>query len=209
MSNSERTKVFDDIKSQEAAFVSSLRDVLECLVNSLNIRDTPFKRTFLSDPVVALSLNLLFEIHKACSNFYYALVTIKNDNDIASAYSHFAPSLQLFAQYTAENSKFLNAVERNRKSITQCLTREMDFIPILFEPLNHYPKYRSLYQEFVRHTAEDNKDHAALVSALNDIVHQSEYVDVKLQEEKDSLMLLHLQNLCKYDFMFNMPYVFT
>jgi hypothetical protein len=195
-SSAERNKIFDTAKAHEADFITALRELLETVVNPINVRDTPFKRTFLNDPVVALSLSLLFEIHKACSNFYFALNYSKSDADIAKAYGDFAPSLQLFAQYTAENSKFLNTVERNRKNIAQCMSKEIDYIPVLIEPLNHYPKYRMHFQELVRNCV-GSKDSDILDATLNVLVHESEYVDIKLQEEKESLKLLALQSMCE------------
>lgn len=199
----ERTKIFDLAKTEEASFISSLHELLECLINPMGIKDTQFKRQFLSEAAVAVSFSLLAEIHKACSNFYYALVTMKNDGDIASAYADFAPSLQLFAQYASENSKLLNAIDRNKRNVNQCLTKEIDYLPVLIRPLEHYLKYRNYFEQFVN-VSTGSKHLSALSDALVAVVKQSEYVDIKLQEELESQLLLILQNKCKsfYDNIF-------
>lgn len=193
---SERTKIFDLAKTEEASLISALHELLECSINPMGIKDTQFKRQFLSEPAVAVSFSLLAEIHKACSNFYYALVTMKSDLDIANAYADFAPSLQLFAQYTSENAKLLDAINRNKRNFNQCLTKEIDYLPVFIRPLEHYLKYRNYFEEFVR-LSENSKHLSALSDALVAVVKQSEYVDIKLQEELDSQKLLLLQSACK------------
>ncbi len=192
----EREKIFDVLKTEEASFISALHELLECLITPMGVKDTQFKRGFLSEPAVAVSFSLLFEIHKACSSFYYSLVTKKSDQDIANAYANFAPSLQLFAQYAAENSKLLNAIDRNKRNVNSVLTKEIDYVPVIIRPLEHYLKYKNYFEQFVTLSA-DSKFVNGLNEALEAVTKQSEYVDIKLQEEKESLMLLMLQNKCK------------
>ena len=85
----------------------------------------------------------------------------------------------------------------------QCLTKEIDYTPIFIRPLEHYLKYRDYFEKFVN-LSESSKNLDVLNDALKAVVHQSEYVDIKLQEELESQLLLILQNKCKFIFFHQM-----
>eukprot|EP01031_Cornospumella_fuschlensis_P043121 gene43121-52701_t len=189
-----RKERFDSIVRGEAEFLTSLRTLVDGIIAVINVRDTPFKRTFLNDPSVAVSFNLLSEMHKACSSFHAVLSVAKSDMEICTAYTHFAPSLQLFAQYASENSKLLHAVERSRRDLSALLGDAAGSLaPSLILPLQHYPLYKTDFQDFVW-LSPGGQQYELLCSALDVIIAQSEFVDVKLKEEADSLLLLNLQS---------------
>lgn len=201
-SNSKSTKrreIFEASKNEEKKFVATLNEVIEKVINPLQLRDTVFKRNFLADAGVAVSFNLLADMQKTCSNFLVALEKSKNEGEIAAAHTQFAPSLQLFAQYASENSKLINAVERNRRGLAQVMESQGEFslAASILSPLQHYQKYRNDFQEYVWLTPENDKAATVLEAALDVIIAQSEYVDVKLKEEEEHLMLLALQSRCK------------
>lgn len=194
-----RKEIFDQSKGVEKKFVATLNDVIERVINPLLLRDTVFKRNFLGDAAVAVSFNVLTDMHKTCSNFLFALDAAKDEKEIAAAHTQFAPSLQLFAQYASENSKLINALERNRRGLVQMSDNltEFAFIENFLSPLQHYQKYRNDFQEYVWLTPENDPAINVLEIALDIIIAQSEFVDVKLKEEEEHLMLLTLQSQCK------------
>jgi uncharacterized protein (DUF1810 family) len=197
---SRRKDTFTGSKITEKKFVSLLQTVTEKVITPLLVRDTVFKRNFLSDAAVAVSFNLLADMLKTCSNFLNALENAADEKQIAAAHTQFAPSLQLFAQYASENSKLINALERNRRGLAQMSDslNDFGFIENFLSPLQHYQKYRNDFQEYVWLTPDDDKAVDVLETALDIIIAQSEYVDVKLKEEEEHLMLLTLQSRCKF-----------
>lgn len=188
-----RVERFQTITKGEADFLSGLQDLMNSVISVINVRDTPFKRTFLNDPAVAVSFNLLTDMHKACSSFHQVLTNSKSEIEICTAYTHFAPSLQIFAQYASENSKLLNAMERNRRELA-LLVGDISLAPAFIQPLQHYPLYQTDFQDYVWLSPPKSAHYELLCSALDAIIAQSEFVDVKLKEEADSLMLLNLQS---------------
>jgi hypothetical protein len=209
---SKRKEVFDTSKADEKKFVQLLSEVIEKVINPLQLRDTLFKRNLLSDAAVAVSFSLLMDMHKTCSNFLLSLENSKDEIQIAAAHTQFAPSLQLFAQYASENPKLISALDRNRRGLAQMMGdgnhREFSLESAILLPLQHYQKYRKDFQEYVWLTPETDKSAAVLESALDIIIAQSEYVDVKLKEEEEHLLLLALQSRCKFSVSFG-PHIFT
>jgi hypothetical protein len=191
-----RSERFSTIVGAEADFLALLQELVDSVINVVNVRDTPFKRSFLNDPAVAVSFNLLVEILKACTSFHRLLSSGKNDMDVCAAYTQFAPSLQLFAQYASENSKLLHAVERSQRELSMLMPGNR-LIPALISPLEHYPLYQTDFQDYVWLSNQKSKEYELLCKALDVIIAQSEFVDVKLKEEADSLLLLNLQNKCE------------
>lgn len=188
--------IMADIADSEANFITALQEAINGSIGPLQSKDTPFKRSFLNDPAVAVCVNLLTDMLNSCSNFSKTLLLAKTDADIAKYFALFAPNLQLFAQYAPENPKFLNAINTNFKNLTKV---NKNFDPsFAIKPLEHYMTYRQSLQDYVWSTPESSPDYETLSSALDSIIAQTEYIDNKLKEETDSLRLLELQHRCKF-----------
>lgn len=196
-----RVQLFQAIIQGQSQFISILNSFIESVIAPIAIRDTQFKRTMMSEPSVAVSFSLLQEIYNACSNFDSILRRAKTDIEIANAYVQFAPSLQLFAQYASENSTLLNSVKTNIRQLSAFLSAGQNLEGTLILPLEHYPKYKIDFQEFVWLTMPDTAEYNAVAGALDIIIGQTDYVDSKLKEEAESLMLLNLQNQCKLSWL--------
>lgn len=201
----QRKPKFNSVLSSENEFLKMLKVLIDTVITPLTLRDTNFKRSFLGDPSVGLSVSLLDEIYNASTNFLNLLNASKNEIDISKAYLGFAPSLQLFAQYASENSKLLNALKGHNRQLQDFLSKSSFPVNDLIEsylvlPLQHYPKYKVQFQEFVWLTPNSAGTEAilSLQSGLDAVIAQSDYVDSKLDEEKESLLLLNLQNQCKF-----------
>lgn len=194
----ERKIIFDQLISSQAHFIAGLRSFIDNVVAPLSLKDTAFKRSFLGDSAVAVSFNLLQEMLNACSNFDLTLRGSKGNIEVANAFSQFAPSLQIFAQYTSENTRLLNAVATNAKALDQFVATGDHIEGTLLSPLQFFPAYKTQFQEYVWLTPDDssNKEGEALFSALDLIISQTDYVDAKLKEEAQSLQLLNLQTKC-------------
>jgi hypothetical protein len=193
-----RNELFQNIILVQSEFISVLFGFIESIIIPLALRDTPFKRSFLGEPSVAVSFSLLQEIFNACSNFDSVLRRAKTDTEVANAYVQFAPSLQLFAQYASENSKLLNSVKTHARQLSTFLSNGQSLEASLIMPLQHYTKYKVDFQEFVWLSFGDDRELEAVAGALDIIIAQTDYVDAKLKEEAQSLMLLNLQDQCKF-----------
>lgn len=193
----QRKVVFDSLISAQTDFVAAIRSFLENIVAPLALKDTQFKRSFLGDSSVAVSFNLLQEMFNACSNFDISLSRAKSIIEIANAFTQFAPSLQIFAQYTSENTKLLNTVGLHGRQLQQFIATGDVLESTLLQPLQFFATYRKMFQEYVWLTPDNNAtDMNALTTALDLIISQTDYVDAKLKEEAQSLQLLSLQQKC-------------
>eukprot|EP01038_Epipyxis_sp_PR26KG_P012646 gene12646-16955_t len=196
-----RNPVFQDLLEFESEFVGKLLIFMNTIILPLQVRDTNFKRTFMSEPAIGVSFSLLQEIYNACAGFESILKSSKNDADIATAYLQFAPSLQIFAQYASEETKFLNAVKIHSRQLGDFVSKSKfpdghSLESYMIMPLEHYPLYKQNFQEFVWLSPSSTKTTSeSLSAALDAIIAQSEYVDMKLKEEEESLMLLTLQSM--------------
>lgn len=197
-----RKETMQLIISSEQEFVSALKVYLETIVAPISLRDTDFKRAFMNQAAVAVSFELLKAIYNTCLLFVSALQNAKTEGAVANAYSQL--SLPLFAQYTSENSKFLYEVKRNSRALLEfCEGAKSEVEGAILLPLMHYQKYKQEYQQIIWLTPDESASPAAK-EALNSIIDQTEYIDLKLQEEDASLRLLKLQD----DFSGN-PVIFT
>ena len=197
-----RKSVFAKILSTEVAFVILLEEFIQVVINPMNLRDTPFKRSFLGNPSVAVSFSLLQDLYKACHNFENAIRQSKSDSQLAQAYIHFAPSLQLFAQYAAENSKLLNIIKSsNRLSVgrlNEVVDENFDMTTPLTQPMQHCTVYKTMFQEYINLTPRSGASSSVLENALEVIITQANLMDAKIKEEEDSWSLLNLQSRCKF-----------
>lgn len=192
-----RDNLIKNLISDETNFVFSLKSITHEVINPMELRDTPFKRTFLADPIVAVSFNLILEIQKACSDFLLAVVQAACEKDIADAYKYFSPSLQLFAQYATQNSKFLNVVERNARNLAPFVPSELNLEATLISPLEHYTTYRNTLKEIFWLMSPEHPDILSIIDALQAISSQTDIIDMKLKDEIESLVVLNLQSQCE------------
>jgi hypothetical protein len=195
--------VFNGILQIEGSFVGKLEAFTRIVVNPLSTLDTQFKRNFLADPSIAVSLNLLKEIYTTCKTF---LNDVKgcagNDDRLASTYSQFTGTLQLFARYASENAACLNSVKSFGRQLREFsaenpLPDRMTVEAVLVLPLEHYSNYLQGFQEYVWLTSNTNPAYSALNEALASLTAQTELVDDKLNEIAASVRLLSLQSQCE------------
>lgn len=195
-----RTNMIKAIIADETNFVFGLKSFAHEVVGPIELRDTPFKRSFLADPVVAVSINLLMEIQKACSDFLSAIVQSETEQGIADAYKYFSPSLQLFAQYATQNSKFLNVIEKNIRNLTPFISADLNLESTIISPLEHYSTYRVNFREYFWLIPGDHPDFPLVEESLKAVTIQVEQIDIKLKDEIESLVVLNLQSQCKLFF---------
>ena len=93
-----RKKIFVEIIQTEATFVGDLYAFIQTTVLPLQARDTPFKRSLLNEPSIAISFTLIKEIYDVCYNFENGIKSASSADQMAKCYLQFAPSLQLFSQ---------------------------------------------------------------------------------------------------------------
>ena len=113
---------------------------------------------------------------------------------VAQAYTQFAPSLQLFAQYGAQNSNLLNTVKRNGKQLSEMLPGENHFEKSLISPLQFYQYYKHELKEYVNLIPPTDANYKLLSDTLALVIAQSDNIDLKLKDEEERLQLLALQN---------------
>jgi hypothetical protein len=190
-----RQLLMENIIATENEFVTMLYDFIQAVITPINLRDTPFKRSFLGDSSVAVSFSLLQDMYKACYNFETVVRATKTDLELANAYIQFAPSMQIFAQYASENAKLLNSIKSSRQ-LSDIVPDRINLIQTLIHPMQHCSVYKSFFQEYVWLTPVSTPDVASLSAALDMIIAQSNYVEAKLREEEESWQLLNLQEKC-------------
>ena len=137
-----RKEIFLDIVSHEKKFVGQLDQFIKLVVGPLLSRDTDFKRKFLAEPSIAVTLTLLKEIFAASFTFYSSLKNADSGVKLAQSYQDFAPSLQIFTQYATENAACLNAVKSFGRQFREfakenSLPDGTMVEPYLLSPLNH------------------------------------------------------------------------
>ena len=141
--------VLQQLISNEQTFVESLEAFISTIVKPMQIRDTHFKRTFLSDASLALTFNLMSELLSSSLSFLQSLRmvdTLDEYESIASCITDLSPSLRLFSQYIAENSNALNALKAHALGLQRFL-RELSLPPdtslesYLLLPVVHFGHY--------------------------------------------------------------------
>ena len=125
MKAAKKKEAFQRLIGVQHEFHTALSAFIDGVIIPLNLRDTPFKRSFLGDSAVAVSFSLMQELQKDCSNFERVVANVTGDMELANAYIQFAPSLQIFAQYAAENAKLLNAVKTNIRQLAPLIPPEV------------------------------------------------------------------------------------
>jgi hypothetical protein len=191
-----RALLFKNIIVAESEFTTMLADFIKEVINPINLRDTPFKRTFLGDSSVAVSFSLLQDLYKACFNFESVLRMSKTDIEVSNAYIQFAPSLQIFAQFASENAKLLNALKGNQRQLAEIIPEKVNAVQVLIQPVEHVALYKSLLQEYIW-LSTHSPDFAVLEAALGQIAEQTLGVEAKIKEEAEGYKLLTLQSQCK------------
>jgi hypothetical protein len=186
--------------SDEKDFVKTLSSFINLIVEPILLLDTPLKRSIMGDPSLGLTLQLIKDIYDACHSFLDGIQKSASAIVMADCYSQFAPSLQLFAQYTSENTKALNALKSYNKQLDQVMAAQplpdgitMEYCLLL--PVNHYTKYAPALQEFLWLTPQSASELPALEAALLILTEQSNLVDEKNREEEEGKQLVTLQYL--------------
>jgi len=146
-----RKKVFVDVVKKEEALLAHLEDFARYFATPLLVRDTPFKREFLSNSAVALSLNHLKDIAAASQEFLDGLKSSDSPSSLATAYLYLAPALQVFGSYAMENAACLNAVKAVGRQLREFSTqmgvpRGTLMETYLLMPLQHYVHYCAFFQ---------------------------------------------------------------
>jgi hypothetical protein len=190
-----RDLLFRNILAAEHEFTTLLSTFIQEVINPINLRDTPFKRSFLNDASVAVSFSLLQELYKACFNFESVITASKSDIELSNAYIQFSPSLQIFAQYASENAKLLNAIKSSSRQLAEVVPEKVDIVQLLIQPMQHVPLYKSLFQEYLW-LSSGTPDYGALETALEMISSQTLEVEARIKEEEESWKLLTLQSQC-------------
>ena len=195
-----RTAVAMQIFKEEKEFVNTLKSFIDLVVEPIRLLDTPFKRSLMSDASVGLSLTLIQDIYAACNNFLEGIMGSSSAIEMADCYAQFAPSLQLFSQYTSENTKALNSLKAFSKQLTEFMSgvnmpQGLTIEYCLILPLNHYTKYAPAFQEFIWLTPALSIELPSLETALISLSEHSSLVDEKNREEEEAQQLLKLQYL--------------
>lgn len=195
---SKRKNLFAEIIQVEAIFINDLDIFIRTIVVPLQARDTPFKRSFLNEPSIAVSFTLIKELYTTCSIFENSIQRAASADQMAKCYLQFAPSLKLFSQYASENASCLNAVKSFSRQLREFsndhpLPDGLSLESCLVLPLEHYPKYALNFQEFVWLTPTGRPELAFLNKALDEIIVQTERVDDTLNDLAASVKLLALQ----------------
>lgn len=194
-----RTALFMEIIRVETAFCQDLDIFNKTVVNSLLSRNTPFKRNFLNEASIAVSLNLLRDIFNMSSKFLAEISKADSAEKMALCYKQLAPALQLYAQYASENAACLNAVKSFGRQLREFtnenpLPAGLTLESCLVLPLAHYSKYATNFQEFVWLTPESKPEYVSLKSALEAVNLETVKVDDTLNELAASVKLLSLQS---------------
>lgn len=191
-----RAILFKNIIIAESEFTTLLSDFIKEVINPINLRDTPFKRSFMGDSTVAVSFSLLQDLYKACFNFESVLRISKSDIEVSNAYIQFAPSLQIFAQFASENAKLLNAMKSNQRQLAEIIPDRINAVQVLIQPVEHVALYKSLLQQYLW-LSNHSPDFAVLEAALALIAEQTLEVEAKIKEEAEGWKLLTLQSQCE------------
>jgi transglutaminase/protease-like cytokinesis protein 3 len=198
-----RSNLLKEIMRVESAYSHDLDIFVKVVITPLFQRDNAFKRSFLNEPSIAVSLTILHDIYQSSIRFFNDIAKAENSDKIASAYVVLAPSLQLYSQYASENAACLNAVKSFGRQLREFMSQNplpqgLSFESCLVLPLEHYSKYASNLQEFVWLTPANRPELASLQLALDAVNAQTVKIDDTLNELDASIKLLSLQSQCKY-----------
>lgn len=201
MSLTRRKKVFSNIISSEESFILILKEFIDIIIRPLSLKNTPFKREFLSQPSLAVCFTLIQDIFSASTVF---VNDIKLANSlpikIAEIFDNFSPSIQLFAQYVSEISSALNALKKFSKQLSEVLGKHslpqgLSIESIMILPSEHYSVYRSNLEEFIWLISSKEYCFSSVANALDKIVDQTDAVEDSLADAENSIQLLKLQNM--------------
>lgn len=198
-----RRAVYDVMVAEEFDFVSKTKIFVDRFIVPVYVRDTTFKRALLNESTVAVCFNTMMEIYESSCCLLDELRKCSTPSQVADAFSHFAPSLTLFATFVSETASTLNVLKKLSKQLLAFLTEDLkdptfyveDFI---INPTVHFERYENLFSQYVSLTSSDDADYVRLNVALDEIRDAKEYADSKFKEEEEKVRLLELQNSCEY-----------
>lgn len=213
--------VFRKMVASEENFSNSLNSFISTIVKPLEIRDTPFKRSLMSECSLALSFNLMSELLAGSLSLLNALKCIDiNSSDLndlceslATCITHFAPTLRLFSQYIAENSNALNSLKAHASGLRRFL-RDYSLPDTSLElylkmPGAHFGHYMLDVDDiifYINLLMRSKPGYAICGVMLMDLLREAgeilrvyaEEADQKLKEERKKQILLSIQNQCKF-----------
>jgi hypothetical protein len=217
-------RVYNKMVSSEENFTHSLESFISTIIQPLEIRDTPFKRSLISECALALSFNLMSELLACSLSLLKSLrnVDILSDDGIgsvsfAACITHFAPTLRLFSQYIAENSNALNELKAHASGLRRFL-RDYSLPPdtslesYLVMPVIHYGHYMIDVDDIIFYSQilsrvnsrRDVFGEGAGYGALGLLEEAREILrvyameaDYKLHEERKKQILLAIQSQCE------------
>ena len=195
-----RSIILKKIILNEFNYIQILQEFVSHVITPFNLKDTPFKKTITSDPSVAVSFNILYEILKISNNFHNSIKNSNSNNQqIAETYKYLSPSLQLYAQYASENAKLLNIIKSNSRQLNSIVPEHYNLEYVLIQPLEHYLSYSILFQEYVWlcPSYTSTMDSNTLDMSLGHIISQTTIIDNRIIEEQSNWKLLKLQSQCK------------
>ena len=146
----------------EANYIQNLTIFFDIIIKPLQKLDTPFKRSFLNEPSVAVSFQLLNDLYITSKDFHTGLTKAGSAEHMAKVYLDFAPSLQLYSQYISENTACLIAIKsynRQLREFSQNLPERYSIEEFLVLPLSHFNTYGLKLQEFVWLTPVARPEH--------------------------------------------------
>jgi hypothetical protein len=141
-----RRSPFLALINKEREFVAELDYFITAVIDPLQLRDTSFKKNFLGEPSISTSFVIMKNMHAACSKFLADVLSSSSAYSMATTFTHFAPSIQLFSQFAAENVAALNALKSYHKNLKTFLAgvnlapgKSMETFMVL--PVDHYQHY--------------------------------------------------------------------
>ena len=166
-----RRQLLMDIIQSEGDFVLDMDTFLQEFVDPILVRDNAFKRSFLSESSIAVTLNLYRDIYTACNAFSLSLQSATSGEAFAKAYVQFASSLRLFAQFASVNVSCLNSLKGFGKQLRaylreNTLPEDMTIESAIVQPIQHYTTYRQQFQNIVWLTPSSRPETQALLDAM-------------------------------------------
>lgn len=206
--------IFATIVDSELKFVNKLKVFIEACVTPLQLKDTVFKREFMSEYSLAVCFSLMNDMVKACGNFVAAMQSAHSSNQsnlsksaksIAICISDFSPSLRIFASFISEHSNALNCLKSHSKGLNGFLKQHI--LPVnssietfLVLPVEHYSSYKTVFSQWVQLCSgaglgpDTGKE---LERAERSFLSAAEEGDAKLAAEREKHILLAVQSQCE------------
>jgi hypothetical protein len=175
LSDKEKMEKRKDVQAEimigEEEFTMDLDLFIQSFITPVMLRDTQFKRTFLSESSIAVTLNLYKDIYTASNALLVSLQAANSSELFSKAFVQFASSLQLFAQYASMNVACCNSLKAFDKQLRKYMKEieipeEMTVESAILSPLQHYNSYREQFQKLVWLTPAGRPELASFTETL-------------------------------------------